>query len=57
MQKTGCLVLFLFLLFLFFYFFCPVFKYPLDVAKGLWENEYSGLSKASELLNSSLKET
>ena len=57
MQKTGCLVLFLFLLFLFFYFFCPVFKYPLDVAKGLWENEYSGLSKASELLNLSLKET
>lgn len=29
---------------------CPVFKYPLDVAKGLWEKQSSGLSKASELL-------
>ena len=36
---------------------CSVFKYPLDVAKGLWEKLSSGLSKASEVLNLSLKET
>ena len=36
---------------------CAVFRYPLDVAKGLWEKQSSGLSKASEVLNSSLKET